>query len=60
MNKKKYSVNVWILLVVTGLLIIFTFVLVNHNQSMQDRIKHDRNSLLSTGKAVTEMIKPIK
>ena len=60
MNKKKYSVNVWILLVVTGLLIIFTFVLVNHNQSMQDRIKQDRNQLLSAGKAVTELIKPIK
>jgi hypothetical protein len=60
MNKKKYSVNVWILLVVTGLLIIFTFVLVNHNESMQDRIKHERNNLLSTGKALTEMIKPIK
>lgn len=60
MNKKKYSVNVWILLVVTGLLIIFTFVLVNHNENMQDRIKQDRNHLLSTGKALTEMIKPIK
>jgi hypothetical protein len=59
MNKKYFSVNMWILCGVTIGLILFTFILIFHNEAMPDKIKQDRNNLLSVGKVVSERIKPI-
>jgi hypothetical protein len=59
MNQKYFSVNVWILFGVCLVLILFTFILVTHNETMPDKIKQDRNDLRSVGKTVMERIKPI-
>ena len=59
MNQKYFSVNVWILFGVCLVLILFTFILVSHNEAMPNKIKQDRNDLLSVGKTVMERIKPI-
>jgi len=59
MNQKYCSVNVWVLLVVSIGLILFTFILVTHNETMPNKINQDRDNLLSVGKTVLEHIKPI-
>lgn len=59
MNQKYFSVNVWILFGVCLVLILFTFILVAHNETMPNKIKQDRNELRSVGKTVMERIKPI-
>jgi len=59
MNQKYFSVNVWVLFGVCLVLILFTFILVTHNETMPDKIKQDRNDLRSVGKTVMERIKPI-
>ncbi|MEY3776071.1 MAG: hypothetical protein RIR83_95 [Pseudomonadota bacterium] len=59
MNQKYFSINVWILFGVCLVLILFTFILVTHNETMPDKIKQDRNDLRSVGKTVMERIKPI-
>jgi hypothetical protein len=51
MNTKSSSINVWILFGVCAALIIFTFILVIHNEAMPDKIQHERHHLLSVGKA---------
>ena len=59
MNQKYFSVNVWILFGVCLALILFTFILVAHNEAMPNKIQQDRNDLRSVVKTVTERIKPI-
>jgi Fe-S cluster assembly ATPase SufC len=59
MNQKYCSVNVWVLLVVSIGLILFTFILVTHNETMPNKINQDRDNLLSVGKIALEHIKPI-
>lgn len=59
MNQKYFSINVWILSGVTIGLILFTFILVAHNETMPNKINQDRDNLLSVGKVVLEHIKPI-
>ena len=59
MKQKYFSINVWILFGVCLLLILFTFILVAHNETMPNKIKQDRNELRSVGKTVMERIKPI-
>ena len=59
MNQKYFSVNVWILFGICIVLIVFTFILVAHNETMPNKINQDRNNLLSVGKTVQERIKPI-
>jgi len=59
MNQKYFSVNVWILFGVCLVLILFTFILVAHNETMPNKIKQDSNDLRSVGKTVIERIKPI-
>ena len=59
MNQKYFSVNVWILFGVCLVLILFTFILVAHNEAMPNKIQQDSNDLRSVGKTVTERIKPI-
>jgi hypothetical protein len=59
MNQKYCSVNVWVLLVVSIGLILFTFILVTHNETMPNKINQDRDNLLSVGKTALEHIKPI-
>ena len=59
MKQKYFSINVWILFGVCIGLIVFTFILVAHNETMPNKINQDRNNLLSVGKTVQERIKPI-
>ena len=59
MNQKYFSINVWILFWVCIGLIVFTFILVAHNEAMPNKINQDRNNLLSVSKTVQERIKPI-
>jgi hypothetical protein len=59
MNQKSLSVNVWILFLVSIGLILFTFILVSHNETMPNKINQDRDNLLSVGKTVLEHIKSI-
>jgi NADH:ubiquinone oxidoreductase subunit 6 (subunit J) len=59
MNQKYFSVNVWVLFGVCLVLILFTFILVAHNEAMPNKIKQDSNDLRSVGKTVIERIKPI-
>ena len=59
MNQKYCSVNVWVLLVVSIGLILFTFILVTHNETIPNKINQDRDNLLSVGKTALEHIKPI-
>ena len=59
MNQKYFSINVWILFGVTIGLILFTFILVAHNETMPNKINEDRDNLLSVGKIALEYIKPV-
>jgi hypothetical protein len=59
MKQKSFSINVWILFGVCIGLIVFTFTLVAHNETMPNKINQDRDNLLSVGKTVQERIKPI-
>ena len=59
MKQKYFSINVWILCGVCIGLIVFTFILVAHNETMPNKINQDRDNLLSVGKTVQERIKPI-
>lgn len=59
MNKKYLRINVWILFGVTIVIILFTFILVFHNETIPNKIYQDRNNLLSVGKTAAELIKPI-
>jgi hypothetical protein len=59
MKQKYFSVNVWILFGVSIGLILFTFILVAHNETMPNRIKQDRDNLLGGSKTVLDRIKPI-
>jgi hypothetical protein len=40
-------------------LILFTFILVFHNETIPNKIYQDRNNLLSVGKTAAELIKPV-
>jgi|APCry1669189241_1035207.scaffolds.fasta_scaffold51375_2 hypothetical protein len=59
MNKKYFSNNVWVLFGVSIGLILFTFILVFHNETIPNKIYQDRNNLLSVGKTAAELIKPV-
>jgi hypothetical protein len=59
MKQKYFSINAWILCGVCIGLIVFTFILVVHNETMPNKINQDRDNLLSVGKTVQERIKPI-
>jgi hypothetical protein len=59
MKQKYFSINVWILCGVSIGLILFTFILVAHNENMPNKINQDRDNLLGGSKTVLDRIKPI-
>jgi cytochrome c5 len=59
MTKKSYAMHVWVILGVSTILLLFTFVLVTHHRSVADRVRLDRSALLSTPSSVAERIKPV-
>jgi hypothetical protein len=59
MKQKYFSINVWILFGVSIGLILFTFILVAHNENTPNKINQDRDNLLGGSKTVLDRIKPI-
>jgi len=59
MKQKYFSINAWILCGVCIGLIVFTFILVAHNENMPNKINQDRDHLLGGSKTVLDRIKPI-
>jgi cytochrome c5 len=59
MTKKSYATNVFVILGVSGALLLFFFVLVAHHRDVPDRVRMDRGTLLAAGSSVAERIKPV-
>ena len=59
MTEKRYAMNVWIILGISVVLMLFIFILVAHHRDTPDRVQQDRSALLSTGSSVAERIKPV-
>lgn len=58
MTRKRYAMNVSIILGISVVLLLFIFVLVTHHRGISDRARLDRSALLATGSSVAERIKP--
>ena len=58
MTKRRYAMNVAIILGISVVLLLFMFVLVAHHRGISDRVRLDRSTLLATGSSVAERIKP--
>lgn len=58
MTKKRYAINVSIILGISAVLLLFLFVLVTHHRGVSDRARQDRSALLASGSSVAERIKP--
>jgi hypothetical protein len=59
MSKKRYAMNVSIILGISAVLMLFIFVLVAHHHDVPDRVRQHRGALLGTGSSVAERIKPV-
>src|SRR5882672_6553400 len=59
MTEKSYATNVWTILGISAVLMLFIFLLVGHHYGMRDRVRMDRAVLLGSGSNVAERIKPI-
>ncbi len=59
MSEKSYATNVWTILGISVVLMLFIFLLVGHHQHIPDRVRVDRGPLLGSGSSVTERIKPV-
>ena len=60
MTKKRYTMNVTIILGISVVLMLFIFLLVVHHHDVPDRVKQDRSTLLSIVSSVAEQIKPAR
>ena len=60
MTKKRYTMNVTIILGISVVLMLFIFLLVVHHHDVPDRVKQDRSTLLSVVSSVAEQIKPAR
>ena len=60
MTKKRYTMNVTIILGIGVMLMLFIFLLVAHHRDVPDRVKRDRGALLSIVSGVAEQIKPAR
>jgi len=58
MTKKRYAMNVAVILGIGAVLMLFMSVLVTHHRGMPDRTRLDRSELLATGSSVAERLKP--
>ena len=62
MIEKRLAKNLWIILGISIVLILFFFVLVAHHRDIPDRVQQQRGALLSTASTATsvaERIKPV-
>ncbi len=59
MSKKRYTMNVSIILGVSAILMLYIFVLVAHHHGDAERVRLDRSALLSSASSVAERIKPV-
>ena len=59
MTEKRYATNVWTILGISVVLMLFIFLLVGHHHGTPDRVRMDRRALLSAGPSVAERIKPV-
>jgi cytochrome c5 len=59
MTEKSYATNVWMILGISVVLMLFIFLLVGHHRDIPDRVRLDRRTLLGTGSSVAERIKPV-
>ena len=59
MTEKSYATNVWTILGISAVLMLFIFLLVGHHYGMRDRVRMDRAVLLGSGSNVAERIKPV-
>ena len=60
MTKKRYTMNVTIILGISVVLMLFIFLLVVHHHDVPDRVKQDRSTLLSIVSSAAEQIKPAR
>jgi cytochrome c5 len=59
MTEKSYATNVWTILGISAVLMLFIFLLVGHHYGMPNRVRMDRAVLLGSGSNVAERIKPV-
>ena len=59
MAEKSYATNVWTILGISVVLMLFIFLLVSHHYNIPNRVRLDRGALLGTGSSVAERIKPV-
>jgi len=59
MPEKSYATNVWMILGISVVLMLFIFLLVGHHHDTPDRVRLDRGALLGNGSSVAERIKPV-
>ncbi len=59
MPEKSYATNVWMILGIGVVLMLFIFLLVGHHHDTPDRVRLDRGALLGNGSSVAERIKPV-
>jgi cytochrome c5 len=59
MTEKSYATNVWTILGISAVLLLFIFLLVGHHYGVPNRVRMDRAVLLGSGSNVAERIKPV-
>ena len=59
MTKKRYTMNVMIILGISVVLMLFIFLLVGHHRDTPDRVRVNRGALLGGGSSVAERVKPV-
>ena len=53
MAGKRFAKNISIILGIGGVLVLFSFVLVAHHRDIPDRVRQNRNVLLSAGSSAS-------
>lgn len=59
MVEKRLAKNIWIITVVSAVLTLFVYILVDHHRDTPNRIRQDRSTLLGTSSSVAERTKPV-
>ncbi len=59
MTEKRLAKNLWVILGISIVLILFFFVLVAHHRDIPDQVRQQRGALLSSATSVAERIKPV-
>ena len=59
MTQKSYAKHVWILSLISALMLLFIFILVNHHRDVPGRVHKDRLMLLGERSSAAERIRPV-